>query len=176
MITQELLKELLHYSPETGISTWRKRDRRHFKTDRDCNAWNGRLANKQVGAISHGYLRTSIFYKPYLVHRLAFLYVDGSLPPNEVDHINGVTDDNRWANLRAVTHAENQKNQRMPSNNTSGFNGVCWCSIVQKWHAKIQVNSKNKSIGYFTDKNDAISARKSASIKYGYHANHGRTT
>ena len=48
MITQEIIRKLLDYDPETGKLTWRARDRKWFKSDRDCNAWNAKLSGKEA--------------------------------------------------------------------------------------------------------------------------------
>ena len=175
MLTQALLQELLHYNPYTGVFTWLERDRRHFESNHRWAAWNSMCAGKKAGSKNgRGYLSISIFKKLYKSHRLAFVYMTGEFPPEHTDHINRVTDDNRWVNLRAVSNSENQKNARLKSNNTSGVNGVIWHKVEKKWRAVIALNRKGKHLGSFTDKFEAICARKSAERKYGYHPNHGR--
>ena len=175
MLTQELLKELIHYDPETGEFTWLERDRRHFKTDRSRNIWNTTFhGNVAGGDDGSGYLRIGVLCKSYRAHRLAFLYMTGEFPPEHTDHINGIRDDNRWINLRAATSAENCRNARISSNNNSGVHGVSWHKRCSFWVVGIQLNGKSKHIGYFKDKFEAICARKSAEREYGYHINHGR--
>ena len=174
MINQEQLKELLHYDPETGIFTWRKRDRKYFKSNHYFNIWNDQFSGKKTGSMNGGgYLRTSVLGRRYKTHRLAFLYMTGEFPPDHTDHINGIRDDNRWVNLRAVSHAENGKNQRLKSNNNSGFNGVFWREDTRKWRVFISVNGKRKHLGQFIDKFEAVCCRKAAEIRYKYHPNHG---
>lgn len=121
-----------------------------------------------------GYRKISINHQEYRAHRLAFLYMTGRFPNEHVDHINGVTDDNRWANLRAVTRSENLRNQKLSKKNTSGAIGVHWFKRYQKWQAYIHVDGRNKSLGYHEKKEDAINARKVAEERYGYHPNLGR--
>ena len=99
MLTQERLKQLLNYDPETGIFT------RIISVS--SNALKGDIAGWING---HGYRQLSIDYKKYDCHRLAFLYMLGKLPNEEVDHINHIRSDNRWINLREVTRHENKKN------------------------------------------------------------------
>ena len=175
MLDQKLLKELIHYDPETGFFTWRERDRRHFKTLRSSSTWNARYAGKPAGSSNgKGYLKIGVFNGSYKSHRLAFLYIDGEFPPADTDHINGVRDDNRWVNLRAVTNSENHKNMRRYKANSSGFAGVHWVESSRKWRAIIVVNKKQKHLGCFTDKFDAIDARKDAEREYKFHPNHGK--
>lgn len=86
----------------------------------------------------------------------------------EVDHIKGrsTTNDNRKENLRLVTHSQNNINKGLRSHNTSGTTGVCWDKKDKRWLARISVDKKNITLGYFINKDDAINARKEAEIKY----------
>ncbi len=154
-ITQERLQELYNYEPVTGIFTC-------IRTD------------KQASSIHNGYVRMTIDYKDYYAHRLAFLYVTGNFPVDTVDHINHNKSDNRWSNLRVVTHQENCKNTPLYSTNNSGTSGVYWHKRDKKWIACIYVNGKKKHLGCFDNKDDAIFSRKNANLAYGYHENHGK--
>ncbi len=91
----------------------------------------------------------------------------------QIDHINGDGMDNRWINLRAVTHLENCKNVKLLSSNKSGCAGVSYQKDKDRWRAEIYDNNKRIYLGSFKDKQDAINARNIANIKYGYHKNHG---
>ena len=163
-LTQEQLKELLHYNPASGAFTWLK------------TMSNRAAAGNRAGGVSKtaGYHVIKIDGFAYRSHRLAFLYMTASWPSHQLDHINGIKTDNRWCNLRGVTAQDNQKNKRLGRNNTSGFVGVVWCKVKGKWYAQVRTGGKVVYLGYFTDKEDAIVARKAANIKYGYHENHGR--
>ena len=110
----------------------------------------------------------------FLAHRLAWMYMYGNFPPDEIDHINGVRDDNRIINLRAVSHAENAKNQRINSTNTSGVTGVSWNKAAQKWKAQVRQDNKTLYFGIYSNFLDAICARKSAEHILGFHPNHGK--
>ena len=110
----------------------------------------------------------------YKAHRLIWLYVYGKFPDNSIDHINGQPLDNRIENLRDVTLQENQKNKCTYRTNSSGHTGVCWHKRNEKWLANIRVNGKRKHLGYFNILEDAVAARKIASIEHGFHPNHGR--
>ena len=161
MVTQERLKELLHYCPDTGVFTWIKA-RRGVSLRRDAGC-----------TMAEGYRYIQIDSKLYRSHRLAFLYMTGKFPEDQIDHINQVRDDNRWKNLRPVTHQENHRNRGIGKGNTSGFVGVCWSKANRKWNAYITIDGKSKSLGFFEVKEGAVSARKAANIKYGFHSNHG---
>ncbi len=162
MITQERLKELLHYDPDTGVFLYIKS--RHRIIAGTIAGHKGR----------HGHLHLQIDRKKYQCHRLAFLYMTGHFPKHGTDHINGVKDDNRWVNLRDATYKENNRNAKIRSDNSSGFGGVCWHKRSKKWMASIRDDGKNIYLGSYLSKSDAITARKAASKKYGYHENHGR--
>lgn len=165
MITQEQLKELLHYCPETGVWTWvvgGRRRRKGFEAGCEIMKRSGK-----------NYRKIKVLGFMQFAHRLAFLYMTGEFPENEVDHIDGNGLNNRWDNLRAVTHAENGKNQRLNTCNTSGTTGVSWIKSRSKWLATIKVNRVNKYLGVFNSKEDAIAARKKAEAELGFHTNHG---
>ena len=174
IMSPDLARELFDYDKTTGILTHRIRDPKYFKTERAFKWWNNRFANKPAGSVNNeGYLLIWVFDVLYRVHRIIWLWVHGEMPKH-IDHINGDKLDNRIKNLRSVTHKENHRNQSMPRNNTSGVCGVSWHKRDKKWVAYIKVNGKTISLGYFSDKNEAIKARKQADIDYGFHENHGR--
>lgn len=146
MITQKRLKELLHYDPETGLFTW--------KVSR-----GGVKAGSITGCYGcHGYLRISIDGKRYLSHRLAFLYIDGAFPPEQVDHINEVKDDNRWCNLRHATHGQNQKNQK-------SINGYSFDPGAGKYRANTRISGRIKHLGLFRTKLAAAYAYHAANLE-----------
>lgn len=163
MLLQEELKEQLHYDPDTGVFT------RLVTT-----AAKGKAGDVAGWIEKSGYVRISVKNKLYRAHRLACLYMTGKFPENQMDHINHVRHDNRWVNLRKVTNTENQKNQKISPNNTSGVTGVYWQKKLGKWEGKIRVNGKQKHLGVSRDKFEIICARKSAENKQGYHENHGQ--
>jgi hypothetical protein len=83
-----------------------------------------------------------------------------------VDHVNGDGLDNRRANLRAASTAENAHNQRKPRNNTSGFKGVYFDKIKGKWKARIMIDGRQISLGYHFDPETAASAYDSAAREH----------
>lgn len=151
MITAEKVRDLFHYDPSTGIFT------------RKTDSWWG---EKKVGCLSHGYLVIRVNNgKKYAAHRLAWLYVYGSFPEKDLDHINGDRSDNRIENLREASGSENSMNRRNRSDNTSGKKGVVWHGIQNKWQAQICSDGKNRCLGYFHDIEEAAHAYNKAAIK-----------
>jgi hypothetical protein len=122
-------------------------------------------------------LRTAVIAtlrgKKYKVHRLVWAIETGAWPERDIDHINHDKLDNRIENLRAVEHAVNQRNMSRHRHNTSGVTGVSFDKRARKWAAYIWRDQKSVRIGSFSDKRDAIAARKSAEATLGYHKNHG---
>lgn len=150
-ITQEYLKQCLEYNSETGVFTWRHRSNVSRK-------WNTRYAGKIAGnVLPIGHRRISINKRSYRAHVLAFLYMTGSMPKHEIDHINGIPDDNRWCNLRDGEHALNLQNLRRPkSNNKTGFLGVT--RSKKGFAAQITLNGIYQWIGTFKTPEEAHAA------------------
>ncbi len=145
MINQEVLKEILNYNPDTGQFTWVK--------STSPRALPGCVAGSKH---KEGYISITIKNKAYLAHRLAWLYVYGSLPKYQIDHINGDRIDNRIVNLRKSTHHQNQGNQRNPHcGNNSGFMGVSFDKVKNKYVATISINGKNKNLGRYKTPEEA---------------------
>ncbi len=162
MITRERLMELFDYNPSDGLFVRRA-------------AVGNQVKGTIAGTVDKtGYIMITINYKRCLAHRLAFLFMTGSMPPDEVDHLNGVKTDNRFCNLRQVDRTENCHNTRMLDSNTSGVTGVYWNKNRNKWRAHIKVNNRKINLGSFGDFDEAVAARKKADIKYGFNPNHGR--
>ena len=93
-------------------------------------------------------------------------YIMDAKSGDYVDHINNNFDDYRRTNLRICDNAENNRNRWLQKNNTSGYPGVNWSKREQKWRARIKVDGREKYLGLFDDKNDAIKAKKDAEEKY----------
>jgi hypothetical protein len=127
MLNADYVRKRLHYNPETGKFTWKARVGNKW--------WNTKFAGEVAGSIlSNGYRQITIDGNSYGAARLAWLYVHGEWPKNEIDHINRVRDDDRLVNLRDVTSTENQNNR---SNNNGLPGGVQWRTGRAKYIAKI---------------------------------------
>ena len=173
MITQKYLKECLHYDPESGIFTWLQRPGSHFHDERSSKIWNSRYSGKQAGSITKfGYVSIRLNKKARQAHRLAWIYVNGS-SSSELDHIDGDKKNNKINNLREVSRIENGRNQKLRKNNSSGVMGVSKISSSNRFEAYIMTNRVKIHLGRFSSFLDAVAARKSAELKYGFHLNHG---
>lgn len=162
MLTQDTLKEYLSYNTESGNFTWLKRTSNRIKV------------GEEAGSLGiNGYISISILGKKYYAHRLAFLYISGSMPTDQVDHINHVRTDNSWNNLSQATNLSNGKNQKKNATNSTGLVGVSWSKQNKKWHAYISHKNKRIPLGHYSTKLAAAYARHQAEIMYGYHKNHG---
>lgn len=147
-LTQEWLKELLHYDPETGAFKW--------LVDRSSRHKAGSMAGSFN---SKGYLQIMIQRRNYLAHRLAWLYMTGSWPEDQVDHRDLNKANNRWSNLRAANDSQNQQNKAATRNvGSSGLLGVTWSKAARKWAAQIKVNGKRIYLGLFVEAEDAHQA------------------
>ena len=152
-LAAERLRELLEYFPETGIFRWRV-SRQRVRVGSIAGCLNG-----------DGYLTIMVDGKKHRAHRLAWLYVHGTWPKDQIDHINRDRADNRIENLREATPTENNRNQNKRYDNTSGHVGVSWSKAAQKWVAQIRHLGKKIHLGFFTEKEDAIAARAAAEIE-----------
>ena len=176
-LTTELVRELLHYSEETGIFTWRNRERHWFKRDKDFKRFHSLYAGAVAGTVKKkatGYPRVQlkVLGKDYLAHRLAFIYMGEALP-EQVDHLNRDSLDNRWKNLTASSQEQNMKNMSMKLNNTSGVTGVSWNKARLKWVAYVRVDGKLKYLGGFEDLEEAGKAVRRFRSENGFSVGHG---
>lgn len=133
-LTQERLKELLNYDPETGIWKWRV-DRYAGEYHSVLKARKGDVAGTPKRQGRWTYRKISVEGRSYRSGRLAYFYVTGNFP-DIIDNIDGDGTNDRWANLRPCTIAQNSRNTRLRSNNTSGIKGVRWYGRYNKWHAQ----------------------------------------
>jgi hypothetical protein len=176
-ISPDELRALLRYEPETGKLFWRPRRAELFKTDNASKIWNSRFPDTEAFTTpdKNGYLRGTLYGKPFASHRVIWAMCLGEWPDGQIDHVNGIPNDNRIENLRLVNNLQNHKNRKLHRTNTSGVMGVTWYKRHAKWHAWIVVSGKRVHLGYFGAIEEAIKARKIAEAQYGFHANHGRT-
>ena len=178
-ISVDKLRELLKYDPETGKLIWLPRPQSMFKTEKAGKIWNTRFSGKEaLNTVSNhkGHFRGMILWATYSAHQVCWALHHGEWPEDQIDHINGDSQDNRLVNLRPVNTRENCRNQGIPKNNTSGVSGVHLRKDNQKWRAYINGDKGRVHLGTFSTKEEAVNARASALVKFGYHENHGRAT
>ncbi len=158
-MTGDELKQVLHYEPATGVFT-----RRISKS-------NGVKIGDVAGSVNkvNGYRLIHVNNKNYNASRLAFLYMTGHFPTNEADHESGVRDDDRWENLRDATRSVNCRNNLIRKDNSSGITGVHWNKSAKKWRARLRINNRPLHLGSFTDKYDAVVARREAEIEHDFY-------
>lgn len=147
-LNAERLRELLSYDPETGVFTWAVRPSQRV------------MAGSIAGAAhKSGYRYIKIMGRSYFAHRLAWLYVHGEWPANEVDHVDGDPLNNALSNLRSATRAENMQNfSRARADSKSGFRGVTWNSQYRKWEANITHRGRQRRVGFFDTAESAHNA------------------
>lgn len=161
-LTHERLCSVLSYNAKTGLFTWKEVTSNRVKV--------GDVAG-QIDP--HGHRIISVCGIRYSAHRLAWFYVHGEWPKDEIDHINLIKDDNRIANLREATHSENVRNVKMRRRNKTGFKGVIrHHQSPNKFVAQITVDRKVMYLGIFDDPKTAYAAYVEASLKH--HGNFGR--
>ena len=138
------LREILKYDSEDGVFTWNVTLSR-----RAC-------AGNEAGSISkNGYRYIAIDGHKHLAHRLAWFYVHGVWPADQIDHIDCVRSNNALANLREANMSNNGANGLLRSTNTSGYKGVSWDARKRKWVAGVKKNYKRHVLGLFDDPYEA---------------------
>ena len=174
--SQEQLRELLHYVPETGELFWKERPRSMFKSDRAWKSWNTKYAGKPAftSITDAGYRQGSINDQNLLAHRVIWKWMTGE-DPDHIDHEEGNRGDNRWSLLKEGSKQQNHLNMKLFSNNSSGVPGVSFDKKRGRWRARIVLTGQDQHLGYFDDLEAAVEARKAAEKQYGFHQNHGRS-
>jgi hypothetical protein len=146
-LSVDLVRELFDYDSTNGVLVSRtKRGRRWPK---------GAIAGSLD---SRGYRQIQIAGRVYKAHRLIWLHVHGEWPSQQIDHINGVRDDNRIGNLRQASNQQNCLNTTRTFGETaSGLRGV---SVHQPgcWRARISINGRTKHLGLFPTPQQASAA------------------
>ena len=151
------------YDPGSGVIRWKM-------------TRSGVRSGTEAGHIrADGYRVIRFNNKIYFAHRLAWFITHGRWPHADIDHINHDRADNRMSNLREATSIINGRNMKLRKTNKSGVSGVHWDKQTRKWTAQINAGGKTIRLGYYVDFLDAVSARKAAEAKHGYHKNHGKT-
>jgi hypothetical protein len=158
-LTNKMLRKRLSYSRSNGVFTWK----------------DGQHAGAVAGhVISNGYRQIKLYGRSYYAHRLAWLWCHKEWPAADIDHKNGLRDDNRILNLREATRSENLRNQRLSPRNTSGKMGVYWSNSAKRWVAEMNLRSGRLRLGRFKSYDEAANARAQAERKHGFDVTHGK--
>lgn len=162
--THERVLEALAYDPETGVFTWLQR-----------TSTKVHIGDEAGGLTSDGYRRIKLDGGWIKSHILAWFYVTGRWPTYEIDHINGLPLDNRFANLRDEPHSVNMRNMVAPNrNSTTGFRGVSPSN--GRWLARIKVHGRQHHLGVFSTPEEAHAAYLRAKAEHhGIETYQGRT-
>lgn len=148
-ITQKEIRKHFSYNKKTGILRWKK-----------LTKFSKSKIGDEVGSFTtHRYLETWFKKKKYKVHRLIWFGMKGYWPENDIDHINRIPSDNRWNNLREISHQCNMRNCKISKNNTSGIVGVSYVKQKNKWQSQITINKKAYGMGQFEDFDEAVCHR-----------------
>lgn len=145
MLSQRRLRALLAYDPETGEWVWNT-----------CPPPNSRRSGQVAGYVrSDRYKLIRVDNERYYASRLAWFYMTGFWPTEEIDHEDRNPANDRWENLREATSSDNKCNTKTSSRNTSGYRGIGWLPLQGKW----QVHVNSLYCGCFDDLEEAILTR-----------------
>ncbi|TQN59604.1 HNH endonuclease [Agrobacterium tumefaciens] len=172
-ITQALVRDIFNYDAETGKLFYRDRTSPWSLNPAIAPSVKSRWLGKECGVLVKGYLCVNILGKRYSAHRIIWLWVHGTLPDKDIDHINGDRSDNRIENLRCVDGAENQKNMGIRKDNSTGFHGVRYLKQRNNYRTEITINGKPYFIGEYDELGVAVEVRKAVEKFVGFHPNHG---
>jgi hypothetical protein len=138
-LNSEFLHSLLEY--RDGILFWKvNRGKAHAGDEAGC------IGNR-------GYVLVVINGKQRMAHRLIWI-MHGNDPVPMLDHINGDQLDNRIENLRPANASQNQRNQKLRKDSTSGIKGVSWINAHKRWTGQVWHKGKLYRAGSFKDKNE----------------------
>lgn len=140
MINQQYLLDRFDYNPTTGV----------FKRKATGHVY-------QTSNTKSGYIHLDCKGKTYTVHRLIWCMQTGEFPKGVIDHIDGNRLNNKWSNLRDVTHSENLHNRPKSKNNSSGIKGVSFDPKRGDWRGEVMIN-------YVTHRTARYSTREKAEL------------
>ncbi len=138
----EITKDLLHalFDYEDGKLYWKDKH------------------EKEAGSVGNrGYRCVCINYRKYMAHRLIWI-MHGNDPVEMLDHIDGDQLNNKIENLRAATNSQNQRNQKLRKDSTSGIKGVSWIKAHKRWAGQVWHKGTLYRAGYFKDKDECAAA------------------
>jgi len=162
-LTQEKLKELLHYDPDTGVFTWKERPLSMFKCERDFNRWNSAYAGKEAGDIKYEKNRNRPSWKrirflncEFSALTLAYFYMAGIWPIERLDCIDGDYTNLKFKNIRECTWTDSRYKTVTPK----GKNKLIGVQLRKsgKYEANITVKRKTIYLGSFNTPEEAHAA------------------
>jgi len=173
-LSQEYLRSIFDYNPETGDLIRKVRPREHFSCERTFITYNAKLAGGVNYTVSElGYRLVTIDKKRHRAHRVAWIIRNGEIDGLVIDHINGLVDDNRLCNLRACSHSQNLRN--MKSKNKELPMGVYFDKSRGCYKASIGLGEKGKTkYRRFKTAGEAADWRNQMLSELGYHDLHGK--
>lgn len=149
------LKEYADYNPQTGVFT------------RIVSAGNSKAGSIIGNHSKKGYLKAMVLGRYVKLHQLAWFFSYGEWPQKQIDHINGVKDDNRIINLRIADTSENCLNQHGPRiNNQVGYQGVHRIAKTGRYRACCTVKGIKHHLGVFATAEEAHNAYKAFKSPY----------
>lgn len=181
-LTQEVVREILHYNPENGELVWKERGLHWFREERHQKIFNRIHAGnspKRLTKTTVGYVkcRIGVLGRYYGAHQIIWLWMTGEWPKEYIDHIDRDATNNRWSNLREATSSENAKNRSKQRNNSSGVTGVSWDKEKGLWRASVRIKGKLNNLGYFAREDLDLAAMEVMEFRdeHGFHPTHGKT-
>jgi hypothetical protein len=161
-LTQEQIREELHYNPKTGLFT---------RLVARCN--KVKVGDLAGAPDSHGYIQIRVLGRLHLAHRLAWLYTTGEWPEGGIDHRNTIRDDNRWSNLRKATRFQNGMNSRRNKNSTTMEKNIV-VGERGRYRVRVTTNGVRQHVGWFKTIPEAKAAHERAVLER--HGAFGRTS
>lgn len=149
--------DLVSYDPESGQFAWKYA----------ATAKGDLLKGEPGWTNADGYVVIGSGRRFVMAHRLAYEIMTGRPFPagRDIDHINGLRSDNRWANLRIASRSQNNMNAKVREDNSSGHKGVSFDRARKQWAAEIRAFGERHHLGRFDRIEDAIAARQRAENK-----------
>jgi hypothetical protein len=153
MFVEHSLRDVLLYDPETGDFTWKK------------DMWCAEAGSRAGYRRPDGYRIITVSKHQYRAGRLAWFFSYGEWPSIEIDHINGVRDDDRIANLRIATRSQNVANTRKKCSSRNLLKGVTLTRSGKRYMAQIRIGGKNTRLGTYDSEQEAHEAYLAAAQK-----------